>query len=120
MPMEEYDKLETAQPIIELADPNTHITPSVEPSIDLRYAIYIPQTFVVTDYINRCAYDLTIELYDPQGIEEVYEAGMWVNVYDIYGRKVTTTNENIYTMELPQGMYIVVTESGQSIKILRQ
>ena len=120
MPQEEYDNLETAQPIIELADPNTHVVPSVEPSIDLRYAIYIPTTFVVTDYINREAYDLTIELYDPQGIEQTYEAGMWVNVYDIYGRKVATTNEDIYTMELPQGMYIIMMENGQSLKILRQ
>ena len=86
----------------------------------MRYAIYIPTTFVVTDYINREAYDLTIELYDPQGIEQTYEAGMWVNVYDIYGRKVATTNEDIYTMELPQGMYIIVMENGQSLKILRQ
>ena len=85
----------------------------------MEYAVYLPKTYVVTDYINRRAYSLTIEVYDPQGIDEVYEAGMWVNVFDIYGRKVTTTNENIYTMELPHGMYIIVTESGQTLKIMR-
>lgn len=120
IPEDEYDQLEQAKPIVELADPTTHLTPSIEPYIDLRYAAYIPYTFVVTDYINRTAYSLTVETYNPhEDIEEVYEAGMWVNVYDIYGRKVATTNENVYTMELPQGMYIIVTESGKTIKIMR-
>ena len=119
LPQEKYDDLATAHPVITLADPNTHVTPSVEPSIDLRNAIYFPKTFVVSDYINRRAYSLTIEIYDPQGIEDVYTAGQWVNIYDIYGRKVATTNEDIYTMELPRGMYIIVTESGETIKIMR-
>lgn len=119
IPIEEYDNLETAQPIIKLANPNTHVTPSVEPSIDLRYAIYIPRTFVVSDYINRRAYDLTIETYDPQGIEEIYEAGMWINIFDIWGRKVATTNEDFRTMDLPQGMYIIGTESGKTLKIMK-
>lgn len=120
IPEDEYDQLEQAKPMVELADPSTHLTPSIEPYIDLRYAAYIPYTFVVTDYINRTAYSLTVETYNPhEDIEEVYEAGMWVNVYDIYGRKVATTNENVYTMELPQGMYIIVTESGKTIKIMR-
>ena len=119
LPQEKYDDLATAHPVITLADPNTHVTPSVEPSIDLRNAIYFPQTFVVSDYINRRAYSLTIEIYDPQGIEDVYTAGQWVNIYDIYGRKVATTNEDIYTMDLPRGMYIIVTESGETLKIMR-
>ena len=119
IPEEEYDNLEHARPLIELADPNTHVTPSAEPDIDLRYAIYIPRTFVVSDYINRRAYDLTIEVYDPQGIENIYEAGQWINIFDIYGRKVATTNEDFRTMDLPRGMYIIVTESGKTLKIMR-
>jgi len=111
-----YDSLKTAEPVITLADPNTHVNTS---STALEYAVYLPKTYVVTDYINRRAYSLTIEIYDPQGIDEVYEAGMWVNVFDIYGRKVTTTNEDIYMMDLPKGMYIIVTESGQTLKIMR-
>lgn len=116
IPKELYDSLKTAEPVITLADPNTHVNTS---STALEYAVYLPKTYVVTDYINRRAYSLTIEIYDPQGIDEVYEAGMWVNVFDIYGRKVTTTNEDIYTMDLPKGMYIIVTESGQTLKIMR-
>ena len=116
IPEELYDSLKTAEPVITLADPNTHVNTS---STALEYAVYLPKTYVVTDYINRRAYSLTIEIYDPQGIDEVYEAGMWVNVFDIYGRKITTTNEDIYTMDLPKGMYIIVTESGQTLKIMR-
>lgn len=116
IPEELYDSLKTAEPVITLADPNTHVNTS---STALEYAVYLPKTYVVTDYINRRAYSLTIEIYDPQGIDEVYEAGMWVNVFDIYGRKVTTTNEDIYTMDLPKGMYIIVTESSQTLKIMR-
>lgn len=119
IPIEEYDALENAQPTITLADPTTHVTPDGTPSIDLRYAAYISKSFVVSDYINRRTYNLDVEMYDPEGIDETYESGMWVNIYDIYGRKVATTNEDIRTMELPRGIYIVVTESGQTIKIMR-
>ena len=57
--------------------------------------------------------------YSPEGIDEVYAVGDWVNVYDIFGRKIATTNEDIYTMPLPRGVYVIVTESGQTLKITR-
>ncbi len=114
---EQSAQLEGAEPTIKIADEaNTHVTTSAVP---LQYALYTPKIYVVTDYINRRAYSLTIDVYDPEGIENVYEAGEWVNIYDIYGRKVATTNENIYTMDLPRGMYIIVTESGETLKIMR-
>ena len=117
---EDFDKLAEAKPTIVLEDPdNSHITPSIEPSIDLRNAVYFPKLLTVTDYINRRGYKLTIEIYDPQGIENAYEAGQWVNIFDIYGRKVATTNEDIYSMDLPRGMYIVVMENGETLKIMR-
>ena len=114
---EQSAQLEGAEPTIKIADEaNTHVTTSAVP---LQYALYTPKIYVVTDYINRRAYSLTIDVYDPEGIENVYEAGKWVNIFDIYGRKVATTNENIYTMDLPRGMYIIVTESGETLKIMR-
>ncbi|MBQ8939790.1 MAG: Ig domain-containing protein [Paludibacteraceae bacterium] len=114
---EQSAQLEGAEPTIKIADEaNTHVTTSAVP---LQYALYTPKIYVVTDYINRRAYSLTIDVYSPEGIENVYEAGEWVNIYDIYGRKVATTNENIYTMDLPRGMYIIVTESGETLKIMR-
>ncbi len=119
---EEYqalDSLKEAKPTI--THPNyTSVTPASGESVKLTYAYLRPQQYIVTDYINKNVYNFILELYAPeQGIEEVYEVGQWVNIYDIYGRKVTTTNEDIYTMELPRGMYIIVTESGKTIKIMK-
>ena len=119
---EEYqalDSLKEAKPII--THPNyTSVTPASGEEVKLTYAYLRPQKYIITDFINKNVYDFILELYNPQqGIEEVYEAGQWVNIYDIYGRKVSTTNEDIYTMELPHGMYIIVTESGKTIKIMK-
>ena len=111
------DSLKNAEPVITLADPNTHVVPD---SKELRYAAMgLPKKYTVTDYINLWVYEVSIRLYTPQGLEETYESGMWVNIFDIYGRKVATTNEDIYTMDLPHGMYIVVTETGSTLKIMR-
>lgn len=116
----QLDSLRSVTPKITLADQNTHVLPSSDEKLDLRYMYVIPKTFVVTDYISRRTYDFMIELYDPyESIDQVYEAGQWVNIFDIYGRKVATTNEDIYSMNLPRGMYIVVTESGKTLKIMK-
>ena len=121
MSIDEYqaaDSLQNTVPTIVLADPqNTHVVPD---SKELRYAaLGLPKKYTVTDYITQTVYEVSIHLYSPQGIEETYESGMWVNIFDIYGRKVSTTNEDIYTMDLPRGMYIVVTENGSTLKIMR-
>ncbi len=47
------------------------------------------------------------------------EAGTWMNIFDIYGRKVATTNEDLRTIDLPHGMYVIVTEDGKTLKIMR-
>lgn len=119
---EEYqalDSLKEAKPII--THPNyTSVDPASGEEVKLTYAYLRPQKYIITDFINKNVYDFILELYNPQqGIEEVYEAGQWVNIYDIYGRKVSTTNEDIYTMELPHGMYIIMTESGKTMKIMK-
>ncbi len=115
---QEADSLKDAEPTIVLADPqNTIVIPD---SKELRYAAMgLPKKYTVTDYINQWVYEVSVRLYTPQGIEQTYESGMWVNIFDIYGRKVATTNEDIYTMDLPHGMYIVVTETGSTVKIMR-
>ena len=119
---EEYqalDSLKEAKPIITHPD-YTSVDPASGEEVKLTYAYLRPQKYIITDFINKNVYDFILELYNPQqGIEEIYEAGQWVNIYDIYGRKVSTTNEDIYTMELPHGMYIIVTESGETIKIMK-
>lgn len=119
---EEYqalDSLKEAKPIITHPD-YTSVDPASGEEVKLTYAYLRPQKYIITDFINKNVYDFILELYNPQqGIEEVYEAGQWVNIFDIYGRKVATTNEDIYTMELPHGMYIIVTESGETMKIMK-
>ena len=118
---EEYqalDSLKEAKPIITHPD-YTNVDPASGEEVKLTYAYLRPQKYIITDFINKNVYDFILELYNPQGIEEVYEAGQWVNIFDIYGRKVATTNEDIYTMELPHGMYIIVTESGETMKIMK-
>ena len=116
---EEADSLRAAKPIITVKDSKTHAIPASNEEVDLRYTTFLPKTFVVTDYINRRAYSFKLTVTRPQGIDEVYTVGEWVNIFDIYGRKITTTNEDIYTMDLPHGIYLVVTENGNTIKIMK-
>ena len=106
-------------PEVTVASPQTHVTPLQGETVDFSKSSFKPVVFEVSDYINRRAYDVTIHTYNPQGIDEIYTIGEWVNIYDIYGRKLTTTNENIYTMSLPRGIYMVVTSNGNTIKILK-
>lgn len=116
----EMDSLRRVSPVITLADPEmTHVTPASKTTLNLESSVFLPYIFVVSDYITRYEYEFTVSLTPSQGIEQVYAEGDWVNIYDIYGRKVTTTNENIYTMDLPRGIYIAVTASGQTIKIMK-
>jgi hypothetical protein len=111
------DSLRSVTPQVTLADPTaTRVIPSE--NVDLRFAQFMAKEFVVTDFINRRVYNLKISF--PQGIENVeYEEGQWVNIFDMYGRKVATTNERIYTIDLPRGIYIIVTENGNTIKLSR-
>ena len=121
--VQDSDAMKAAMPEITLASPLTFYTAdkqyvNADGTVDFSNWHYGVR-YVVSDYINSWYYDVVINLYDPhEGIENI-EVGTWVNIYDIYGRKVATTNEDLRTMALPQGMYIVVTEDGQTIKILK-
>ena len=117
---QELDSLKHAKPVIELEDPiYTHVSPESGEEVDLHYATFMPVVYEVTNYIKRQAYDVYVRIIGTQGIEGIYSVGEWVNIYDIFGRKVTTTNEDVYQMELPRGVYIVVTSEGQTLKIIR-
>ena len=115
----ELADLSAVTPEITLASEYTHTIPAQGEPVNLSIAEYLPFEYVVSDYIHREVYEITVVYRKPQGIEDVYTAGEWVNIFDIYGRKVTTTNEDIYSMPLPRGMYIVVTANGQTLKIMR-
>ena len=114
------DMLKTATPFVALASPMTHVYPSVtneDGTVDLTNWRFGVQ-YIVSDYINKRSYEVVARIKAAQGIDEI-EAGEWINIYDIYGRKVATTNEDFRTMDLPRGMYILVTESGKTLKVMR-
>ncbi len=119
--MPEGTALESLTPSIKLSDATTHVLckqADENGSVDFSNSNLVPIVYTVSDYINVRHYVVSVTAVQPMGIEEVYQAGEWVNIYDIQGRKVATTNENIYTMDLPRGVYIVQTTRG-TIKIMR-
>ena len=116
------DAMKAANPEIKLVSPLTFATPdkhavNADGTVDFSNWHY-GVDYTVSDYINKRKYNVVVRLYSPEGIENI-EAGTWVNIFDIYGRKVTTTNEDLRTIDLPSGMYIVVTSDGQTVKIMR-
>ena len=112
--------LRKVAPVITVASDMSHVVPLSGDTVDLSWSGFMPVAYVVTDYINRFVYHVSVNLYAPQGLEDVtYEPGMWVNIFDIYGRKITLTNQDIHTIDLPHGIYIVLTENGHSLKIMR-
>lgn len=111
--------LSAITPEVAVVSSYTHPTPSSGETVDFSKSAFRPVKYVVSDYINRRVYNVVVKTYSPEGIEEVYSVGDWVHIFDIYGRKVTTTNENVYQMDLPHGLYIVVTAGGQTLKIMK-
>lgn len=119
--MPEGTALDSLTPSIKLSDATTHVLckqADENGSVDFSNSNLVSIVYTVSDYINVRHYVVCVTAVQPMGIEEVYQAGEWVNIYDIQGRKVATTNENVYTMDLPRGMYIVQTTRG-TIKIMR-
>ena len=112
--------LRAAVPTVLVKDSKlTHAEPVSGEAVDFSRSIFKPVKYEVTDYINRRVYDVVVSTYSPQGIDQVYTTGEWVTIYDIHGRKISTTNENIYTMALPQGVYLIINERGETFKLLK-
>ena len=114
---DEQIDLTQVQPVITLSSSLTHVTPASGETVDLSDDHY-GLDFVVSDYIHRRVYNVLVTVDRHEDIENVYVTGEWVNIYDIQGRKITTTNENIYEMSLPTGVYIISTANG-TFKITR-
>jgi hypothetical protein len=115
---DDIDKFAIA-PQVTIASDYTHVTPASGETKDFSESWSYPVTYEVSDFINRRVYEVAIRFYSSEGIEDVYAVGDWVNIYDIFGRKVSTTNEDIYHMVLPRGIYVIVTETGETFKIMR-
>ena len=114
----DVDKFAIA-PTVEIISAYTHVTPASGKTMDFSESMSFPVAYEVSDFINRRVYEVAIRFFSSEGIEDVYAVGDWVNIYDIYGRKVSTTNEDIYRMALPRGIYVIVTETGETFKIMR-
>ena len=112
--------LKQAQPVVTLASTQSHVTPNSGETVDLSDN-YFGLDYVVSDYIHRRVYNVVVKVNRKEGLDEIrdaYSVGDWVNIYDIQGRKLTTTNEDIYQMALPAGVYIISTAKG-TFKITR-
>ena len=119
--MPEGTDLTDLQPSITVLDAKkTFVTPASGESEDFsgKYNSLFGVDYTVSDHINVRVYKVFVTVEEAQGIEEVYSVGEWVDVYDIAGRKVLSTNEDIFHADLPHGMYLVVTPRG-TMKVMR-
>lgn len=109
-------------PTTSVTDPTTFVTckraDEATGEINFSTSYILPIVMTVSDYINVRHYSVVVTAAPITAIDEVYEAGEWVKIYDIQGRLVSTTNEDIYTMDLPQGIYLIQTTRG-TMKLLR-
>ncbi|MBQ2540162.1 MAG: hypothetical protein II551_00780 [Paludibacteraceae bacterium] len=114
VPYNDAESMKHVFPQITLQSSYTFVTPkqsAEDGSVDFSnwgYGVY----YTVSDYINQRVYNVRVVLKEPEGFEQVYEPGEWVNIYDMQGRKLTTTNQDIYSMPLPAGVYIIATQNG--------
>ena len=109
-------------PQITLANHKTKVTPASGTTLNMSDS-YFGVDFTVSDFINRKVYtayittatsldDLSAEglwydgkvLHNPQGI--------WVNIYNVQGMLITTTNADYSFESQPQSMYMIVSERG--------
>lgn len=111
--------IKAVKPIVKLVSDYSFVTPNSGEEVDFSTSTILPIEYVVSNFIQRTVYKVSVRTFTSEGLEEVYAVGDWINIYDIYGRKIATTNENIYTMSLPRGIYIIVTEAGHTLKITR-
>lgn len=119
--MPEGTDLTALVPEIKVSDPTTHIlckSALEDGSVDFSNSNLKAVIYTVSDYINVRHYVVTITAIQPMAIDEVYQSGEWVNIYDIQGRKIATTNEDIYSLALPRGIYLVQTTHG-TLKIMK-
>ena len=119
--MPEGTDLTALVPEIKVSDPTTHIlckSALEDGSVDFSNSNLKAVIYTVSDYINVRHYVVTITAIQPMAIDEVYQSGEWVNIYDIQGRKIATTNEDIYSLALPRGIYLVQTTRG-TVKIMK-
>ncbi len=121
--MPEETDLTALKPVVTLADATTHYTIPMakeDGTVDFSTSNLLPVSITLSDYINVRNYSVVVvaKQKEQTAIEEVYQAGDWVTIYDIQGRVVRTTNEDLRTLSLPKGMYLVSTPRG-TMKLMK-
>ncbi len=121
--MAEETDLTALTPTVTLADATTYYTipmANEDGTVDFSSSNLLPVTIRVSDHINVRNYVVVVvaKQKEQTGIEEIYQTGDWMNIYDVQGRLVRTTNEDIRTLSLPKGMYIISTQRG-TMKLMK-
>ncbi len=121
--MAEGTDLTALTPTVTLADATTYYTipmANEDGTVDFSSSNLLPVTIRVSDHINVRNYVVVVvaKQKEQTGIEEIYQTGDWMNIYDVQGRLVRTTNEDIRTLSLPKGMYIISTQRG-TMKLMK-
>ncbi len=125
----EGTNLAAVKPTITLADKTTFVTPASGETVDLSDNHY-GLRFTVSDYINTHVYVAFATTAD--ALDDTEDSGLWlagmtlrnpystfVNIYTVTGNLLTTTNNDYDFSALPHGLYLIVTPSGKTIKVVR-
>ncbi len=114
----EFDEivdLQALTPDISLIGVGTFISPQSGEAVDFSAGNV---TYVVSDYIHTQTYQVSVNM--PTGVEDIYDTdirlvnstlqnpnGLWINIYDITGRLLTTTNADVDFTSYPHGVYLI-------------
>ncbi len=117
-------------PKVEVAGVGTHTVPNNGEPVD--FSDSSTQIFgidyIVTDYINTRTYN--VKVHCPTAVENVElvdvrmagslllnPSNVWLNIYDVTGQLITSTNSNFDFAGLPHGMYLV-QGTNEHLKVL--
>ncbi len=114
----EFDEiidLQALTPDISLIGVGTFVSPQSGEAVDFSAGSV---TYVVSDYIHTKTYQVSVNM--PTGIEDIYNTdirlvnstlqnpnGLWINIYDVMGRLLTTTNADFDFTSYPHGVYLI-------------
>ncbi len=114
-------------PKVEVAGVGTHTVPNNGEPVDFSNQIF-GVDYIVTDYINTRTYN--VKVHCPTAVENVELAdvrmagslllnpsNVWLNIYDVTGQLITSTNSNFDFVGLPHGMYLV-QGTNEHLKVL--
>ena len=121
--------LTALKPTITLADISTIVTPHSGEIVDMSDSHYGVR-FTVSDMVNKKTYVAKATIaasLDDVNDEDIWYAGQtlhnpnsaWVNIYNVNGAFITTTNSDYDFSAMPRGMYLIITPTGNTLKIVR-